>query len=178
MGAILSVLGIIILLIIFNLIRNAIINAGVKATLKVTHKGSMDLAEKLSSQMWCFKARISKEVFIERVKANFPEKLSAFAVKVKWLCRRDGDTLEFILGPYKPLPDYSSINHAIGKMVFSNDSDGGTSALFVFTDISVAYGVCPFAKQMQELVNGFGETVKSADMSVTMDVVPRPGSKR
>jgi hypothetical protein len=177
-AAILSLLGILLLIVIINLICNKILNAGVKASLNVTYKGSMELADKLSSQMWCFQANIPKDVFIERVKANFPEKLSYLALKVKWLCRRDGDTLEFVIGPYKHLPDYSSVKHAAGKMVFSDNAEGGVSAIFVFTSISTTYGICPFAKFMEELVNGFDETVKDADMSVTMAVLPRPGSNR
>jgi hypothetical protein len=178
LGIIGSFLGIVIICIIFNLIRNAIINAGVKGILSVTHKGTLENAENLSSQMWCFSAKIPKDVFIERVKSNFPETLSTLSVKVKWLCRRDGDTLEFILGPIKPLPDYSSIKHAIGKMIISNDDQGEATAIFVFTDISVAYGICPFAKQMQELVDRFDEIIKTVDMSATVKAVPRPAIRQ
>jgi hypothetical protein len=159
-------------------IRNAIINAGIKGILGVTHKGTLEKAENLSSQMWCFSAKIPKNVFIERVKSNFPENLSTLSVKVKWLCRRDGDTLEFILGPIKPLPDYSSIKHAIGKMFISSDNQSETTAVFVFTDISVNYGICPFAKQMQELVDGFDEIIKTVDMSATVKAVLRPEIKQ
>jgi hypothetical protein len=173
MEYILPAICIIILYGVLAFIRKKVGIATAKAVSHKKFKGTKELADTLTSQIWNFQVNSTKEILIDRIRANFPPKLSTFAIMNKWICKIEGNTLDFIIGTYKPIKDYSSVRHAIGKMSIHENSNGSLTVIFLFTSIAVQFDTCPFAKQMEELIDQLTKMIKEIDILATVTILPR-----